>query len=202
MIKETDIVISQTGGEMLQQHYPVTELTGSTSFAAESYEDKSLTQDTNFWVLIAFLIVVGIFLWQGVPGLISGFFKSRADTVRNQLDEARTIREEAQRMLADFQKRQREAEDEAVGIIEQAKRDAKLMEQDAQRKLEETVERRRIAAEDRIKRAEAQAIADIRGKTADLAVAAAREIISGRVDDNAQTALIDRSIDDIRGRLN
>lgn len=162
----------------------------------------SLLHDTNTWVLFAFLIVLGIALWQGVPRLIANFFKTRADTVRTQLDEARSLREEAQRLLADYQKRQREAESEAEGIIEQAKRDAKIMAQEARTKIDEQLTRRRKAAEDRIARAEAQAIAEIRGKTADLAVAAASQIIGDRMDTNAQAALIDRAISDVGTKLN
>ncbi|MEM6650804.1 MAG: F0F1 ATP synthase subunit B, partial [Pseudomonadota bacterium] len=144
----------------------------------------------------------GILLWQNVPKLIGGMLSKRADDVRTQLDEARTLREEAQRLLADYQKRQREAEDEAKSIIDQAKEDAKIMANDARTKLDEQLTRRRKAVEERIARAEAQAIAEMQGQTADLAIAAAREIITGRVDDRAQAALLDKSIADIRGKLN
>ena len=175
--------------------------------ADASYEggadySKPLIEDTNLWVLVAFLIVMGIALWAGVPKIVAGMLQKRAHEVRTQLDEAKSIKEEAQRLLADYQKRQREAEDEAKSIIEQAKADAKILSQEARAKLDEQLARRKKAAEDRIARAEAQAIAEMRSKTADLAVAAAREIISGRVDDKAQSALIDKSIADVRGRLN
>ncbi len=170
------------------------------AYAEDGYD--SILMDTNLWVLVAFAIVVAIGLWQGVPGLIGKFVNSRADEIRGQLDEARATREEAQRLLADYQKRQRQAEDEAAGIVEQAKADAKAMAKEARVKLDEQLARRRKAAEDRIARAEAQAIAEVRGKTADVAVAAAKEIIASRVDDRAQSALIDKAIADVRGRLN
>lgn len=161
-----------------------------------------VTSDTNFWVLLAFLIVVGIFLWQGVPKMIGSFLSARAEGVQRQLDEARTLREEAQRTLADFQKRQREAETEAEAIIEQAKADAKSVATEARAKLDEQIARRRKAAEDRIARAETQAIAEIRGRTADMAIAAAREIIANRMDDRSQGQLIDRAINEVGTRLN
>lgn len=166
------------------------------------HHDEGLLMDTNLWVLVGFLIVVGIALWQGVPKIIGGMLNKRSDEIRGQLDEARSLREEAQKLLADYQKRQREAEDEAAAIIEQAKDDAKNMASEARAKLDEQLARRRKAAEDRIARAEAQALNEMRSKTADLAVAAAREIIAGRVDDRAQGALIDKAIADVRGRLN
>jgi F-type H+-transporting ATPase subunit b len=162
----------------------------------------SLLQDTNLWVTVAFLIVVGILVWQRVPKMIAAALNKHGETIQQQLDEARTLREDAQRLLADYQKRQRDAENEASEIIEQARRDAQLMAAEARRKLDEQLTRRRKAAEDRIARAEAQAIAEVRGKAAELAIAAAREIIVGRVDERAQHALLDRAIADIRTRLN
>lgn len=170
--------------------------------AEEGAKSKSLLEDTNLWVLIGFLIVVGIAVSQGVPGMINKALGARATGVRNQLDEARSTREEAQRLLADYQKRQREAEDEAKAIIDQAKADAKALKADALAAASEQKTRRLSAVKDRIARAEAQAIAEFKGKTTDLAVAAAREIIGERVDEKAQAALLDRSINDLRGHLN
>ena len=170
--------------------------------AGEHYGETSLIQDSNVWVLLGFLIVIGIFVWQGVFKKLGGALSERATTIQGQLDEARSIREEAQRLLADYQKRQREAESEAEGIIAQAKADAKAMQADAKAKLEEQVARRTQAAQDRIARAEAQALAEVRAQTADLAVDAAREIIRARTDGSAQKALLDRAINDMRGKLN
>ncbi|WOI52840.1 F0F1 ATP synthase subunit B [Parvularcula sp. LCG005] len=183
------------------------ELTGGQSVAEEiidvpADEYGSILMDSNLWVLIGFLIVIGIMQWQKVPSMLGGMLKRRATEISDQLDEARSLREEAQKLLADYQKRQREAEDEAASIIEQAKEDAKNMAKEARAKLDEQLTRRKKAATDRIARAEAQAINEMRAKTADLAIAAAREIIASRVDERAQTALIDKSIADVRGRLN
>jgi F-type H+-transporting ATPase subunit b len=178
--------------------------------SVEAYEDapdypgehSSVLEDTNLWVLVGFLIVLGILIWQGVFKKLGGMLSSRATTIQSQLDEARSLREEAQRLLADYQKRQREAEGEADEIIAQAKADAKVMAADARTKLEEQVARRTRSAHERISRAEAQALADVRAQTADLAVDAARIIIKDRTDGSAQKALLDRSITDLRGKLN
>lgn len=182
----------------------VTPLVMGVATAADdaSGASKSLLADTNLWVLVAFAIVVGIIFFAGVPGKIAEFFRARADGVRTQLDEARTLREDAQKLLADYQKRQREAETEAQAIIDQAKADAKIMADDARVKIEEQVKRRNKAAEDRIARAEAQAVAAMRGQTSDMAIAAAKHIIANRVDDRAQASLLDKAISEVRGRLN
>lgn len=170
--------------------------------AEEHHGEGSILTDSNLWVLLGFLIVVGILVSQGVFRKLGGFLDSRATLIQEQLDEARNLREEAQKLLADYQKRQREAEGEADEIIAQAKADAKIMSADAKAKIEEQVARRTAAAHDRIARAEAQALADVRAQTADLAVDAAREIIKARTDGSAQKALLDRAISDIRGKLN
>lgn len=173
----------------------------SPVFAAAE-EGKGILADTNLWVLIAFLIVVGIFVMAGIPAKAAEFFRTRADGVRTSLDNARSVREDAQRLLADYQKRQREAESEAEAIIDQAKADAKSVAAEMRTKLDEQIARRKKAAEERIARAEAQAVAAMRGQTADLAIAAASHIVADRVDDKAQSALLDRSISDLRGLLN
>lgn len=181
----------------------VTVATVFASQAAHAAEEKggSLLDDTSLWVLVAFLIVMGIAVAAGLPRIASSFFADRADTVRRQLDEARSLREEAQRMLAEYQKRQRDAEEEAQGIIEQAKADAKIMAAEARAKLDDQLTRRRQAAEERIARAEAQAINEMRGKAADLAIEAARDIISTRVDDRSQASLIDKAVGDLRSQI-
>lgn len=170
--------------------------------AGEGAEVGSLMEDSSVWVLVGFIIVVGILLSQGVIRRLRTFLDGRANQIEQQLDEARNIREEAQKILADYQKRQREAEGEAESIIALAKADAKAMKSEAKAKLDEQVARRTQAAHERIARAEAQALAEVRAQTADLSIAAAREIIKSRTDGAAQKHLLDRAIADIRGKLN
>jgi len=170
--------------------------------AEETYQQKGLLQDTSFWVLLAFIIVIGIFLRAGVHRVVASGLDKRGQTIADELNEARKMREEAQELLAQYQRRQREAEDEAAAIIEQAKKDAERMTAEARTKIETQVERRTKSAEEKIARAEAQALSEVRGQTADLAFAAAREIIKERMDSGAQSAFIDKAIADIRAKLN
>ncbi|NOX95225.1 MAG: F0F1 ATP synthase subunit B [Alphaproteobacteria bacterium] len=157
---------------------------------------------TTSIVLIAFLIVVGIFARVGVHKMITGGLDKRAQTIADELNEARKMREEAQELLAAYQRRQREAEGEAAAIIEQARKDAKRLTEEAREKIAEQTERRAKAAEEKIARAEVQAISEVRGQTADLAIAAAREIIRERMDSGAQTVFIDKAISGLRNKLN
>jgi F-type H+-transporting ATPase subunit b len=158
-------------------------------------------EDPTFWVLLAFLIVVAILARAGVPKMIAGGLDKRAQGIADELDRARALRDEAQELLAKYQRRQREAEEEAESIIEQAKIDAERIAEEARAKIEERLQRRAKAAEDKIARAEAQAIAEVRSQTVDIAIEAARDIIRSRIDQGAHSALAERAIDELSGRL-
>lgn len=160
-----------------------------------------LLEDTSFWVSLGFLFVLGLFAYLKVHKQLADALDKRAQGIADELDRARALRDEAQEILAKYQRRQREAEDEAEAIIDQAKRDAARIAEEARIKIEDQLGRRAKAAEEKIARAEAQAIAEVRGQTADLAIEAAREIIRTRMDQGAQSALAERSIDEIRTKL-
>ncbi len=162
----------------------------------------NLLQDTSFWVLVAFVIVIGIFVRAGVHKMILSGLDKRSREIADEINEARKMREEAQELLAQYQRRQREAEGEAAAIIEQAKNDAKRMAAEARQKINEQMDRRAKAAEDKIARAEAQALSEVRGQTADLAIEAARHIIRERMDGGAQTVFADKAIAGLRDKLN
>ena len=96
----------------------------------------------EFWVAIAFLIFVGVLIKMGVPSMITTALDDRADAVRKELDQARRLREEAQDLLADYQRKQRAADEEARAIIEQARREAETMKAESAKSLREQLERR------------------------------------------------------------
>ena len=161
-----------------------------------------LLQDTSTWVSLGFLVVVVLFAYMGVHKKMAGALDKRAQKIADEIDEARRLREEAQELLAQYQRRQREAEEEAQGIIDQAKRDAKRLAAESRDKINDQLGRRMKAAEEKIARAEAQAIAEVRSQTADVAIAAAGDIIGARMDQGAQSAMAERAINDLRSKLN
>lgn len=173
-----------------------------TLAAAEEAHDAAASggfiQDTSFWTLIAFIIVIAVFARAGLHKMIFSNLDTRAQKIADEINEARKMREEAQELLAQYQRRQREAEGEAAAIIEQAKKDAKRLAAEAREKINEQTERRTKAVEEKIARAEAQALADVRTQTAEIAAAAAAAIIRERMDTSAQTSLIDKAIADLR----
>ena len=156
----------------------------------------------EFWVLISFLLFMGLLIWKGVPGLIGKALDQRAVTIRTELDEARRLREEAQQLLADYQRKAREAEDEAKSIVEAAKREAENLAAETRKALAEQVERRTKAAEEKIARAEAQAVSDVRAAAVALAVRASEGIPKARLAGEAGASLVDTAIRDLKGKLN
>jgi len=136
--------------------------------------------DPTFWVFVAFAIVVAIALFVRVPALIAKQLDARSDAIRNELEEARRLREEAQELLASYQRKQREAEAEAEGIVAQAKKDAKALAATARTELAERIERRTAMAEARIAQAEAHAAAEVKALAADLAADAAAKLIADK----------------------
>jgi len=173
----------------------------TTHTEAAGHHALAWWEEASNWVSIGFIAVIALFLYMGVHKTIAKSLDERAQKIADELDEARRLREEAQELLAHYQRRQREAEEEAQEIVEQAKRDAKRLATDSRDKINEQIERRAKAAEEKVARAEEQALSEIRGETANIAVEAAKEIIRTRMDQGAQSALAERAIDELRSKF-
>ena len=126
----------------------------------------------------------------------------RADGIRKELDEARRLREEAEALLADYRRKTERADEEAKAIVEQAKREAETLTAETKKGLAELLERRTKIAEEKIARAEAQAISDVRAAAVDTAVAATERILQGKLAAAGGAEQIDQSIRDLKGKLN
>ena len=158
--------------------------------------------EPEFWVAVAFLIFVGILVYVGVPKMLLGALDDRAKRVQAELDEARRLKEEAQKLLAAYKAKQRQADEEAVAIIEGAKAEAERIAAESKTKMEEFVARRTKMAETKIAQAEAQAVADVRAAAAEAAVSAAEKILTESVKGKVAEDLIARGIGDVKAKLN
>jgi len=156
--------------------------------------------DPEFWVLIAVVVfVVGV--WKPARLAIVGGLDARAVRIRDELEAARRLRDEAQQALAGYQQREREAAAEAEAILAHARAEAERITAQAVRDLEQTLERRRRLAQERIAQEEAKAVAEIRAVTVDVAISAARQVIVTELDDQRGAALIDTAIDALPQQL-
>src|SRR5436190_22280633 len=158
--------------------------------------------EAEFWVAVAFVIFVGILIYVGVPKMLTNALDDRAKRVRTELDEARRLKEEAQKLLAEYRAKQRQADQEAVAIIEGAKAEAERIAAESKVKMEEFVARRTKMAEAKIALAEAQAVADVRAAAAEAAVAAAEKILTDSVKGTIADDLLARGIGDVKTKLN
>jgi F-type H+-transporting ATPase subunit b len=161
-----------------------------------------MTQMAEFWVAIAFVVFLLVLLYYRVPSLIAKSLDDRAEAIRKELDEARRLREEAQNLLADYQKKHRNAGQEAESILELARREAEVIAQETRASLKDMLERRTQQAEDKIARAEAQAVDDVRAAAIEVAVAAAEKILREKASGAGGSSLVDQSIRELKGRLN
>ncbi len=157
--------------------------------------------DPTMWVTIALAVFFGAVLYMKVPGLAAKALDERADKIREELDQARQLREEAQELLASYTRKQRAAEKEAEDIIVQAKKEAQLYAADMRAQLAEQLERRAEAANRRIEQAEAQAQNLVRDRAVDLAVRAAEIALETSVPKSVKTKLIDESIKEMSSSL-
>ena len=157
--------------------------------------------NTDFIVLLAFLLFLAVLVYFKVPGLLGGMLDKRATDINTELQEARALREEAQSLLASYERKQKEVQEQASRIVSSAKEEAQAAAEQARADLDKSVERRLAAAEDQIASAEAAAVKEVRDRAIAVAVAAAREVIAKQMSDEEANRLIDDGIQQVDAKL-
>ena len=152
-----------------------------------------LFEEPEFWVFLAVVIFV-VVVWKPARRAIVGGLDARAARIREELEAARRLRDETQEALAAYQRKQREGAAEAEEIIAHARAEAERIAAQSARDLEEMLRRRQLLAEERIAQEEAKALAEIRAIAVDVAISAARQVISAQLDERRGVALIDDAI--------
>lgn len=160
----------------------------------------AIIHDPTFWVALAFVIAV-LALFKPAGKFIVGGLDKRSDRIRDELDEARRLREEAQELLASYERKQREVSEQAERIVEKAKVEAQQAADQARKDIETSIARRIRAAEDQLASAEAAALRNVRDRAASVAVAAAAEVIASRISAEETARLIDAGIGEVEARL-
>ena len=158
--------------------------------------------EPEFWVAVAFLILMGVFAYLGVHRTVLKALDHRSDRIKAELDDARRLKDEAAKLLAEYQARHASAEREAQEIVTNAKAEAERIASEAKTKMEDFVARRTKTAESKIALAEAQALADVRAAAADAAVTAASNILTQSVKGPVADDLLAKGIDEVRQKLN
>ena len=158
--------------------------------------------DASFWATVALVLFFALIAYMKVPGMITKGLDDRSDKIKNDLEEARRLREEAQQLLAEYQRKRKEAEQEAEGIISAAKREAEALAAEAERKTEDYVARRTALAEQKIAQAEGQAIAEVKASAVDLAVDAAEALIGKKMTGATSASMFKSSLAELKSRMN
>jgi F-type H+-transporting ATPase subunit b len=161
-----------------------------------------LLNEPETWVAVAFVIFIGVLVYVGAHRKVTEALDHRSARIKAELDEARRLRDEAAKLLAEYQRKQGEAEREAEAIVADAKAEAGRVAAEARVKMEEFVARRTKLAEAKIGQAEVQALADVRAAAADAAVAAAEKILRDTAKGPVADSLIAQGIADVKAKLN
>jgi F-type H+-transporting ATPase subunit b len=157
--------------------------------------------DPEFWVAVAFVIFLGVLWRAGAFKAIIAALDARSERIGQELEEARRLREEAEKLVAEYRNKRGEAEAEAAAIVAHAKTEAAELATEAQKRVEEFVARRTKMAESKIAQAETQALADVRAAAVETAVRAAEKVLTETVKGKTADELIDKAIKDVKSRL-
>ncbi|MGQ5717593.1 F0F1 ATP synthase subunit B [Pseudochrobactrum asaccharolyticum] len=158
--------------------------------------------DATFWALIGLVIFLAILVYLKVPAMMGRSLDERAANIAKELDEARTLREEAQALLAEYHRKRKEAEKEASEIVASAQREAAALLTEAKEKSEDYIVRRNKLAEQKIAQAEADAVNQVRASAVEIAVAAAGSLIADKMDAKTAGEMFKSSLEQVKNNLN
>ena len=159
-------------------------------------------EDPETWVAVAFVILMGVFAYVGVHRTVLKALDNRTARIKAELDDARRLKDEAAKVLAEYKTRRATAEREAEEIVAGARAEAERIAAEAKAKMEDFVARRTKTAESKIALAEAQAVADVRAAAADAAIAAASTVLSKTVKGKVADELLTKGIAEVQHKLN
>ena len=154
-----------------------------------------------FNVTIGFILFIALLLFLKVPRLLGGMLEKRAEGIRSELDEARALREEAQSLLASYERKQKEVKEQAERIVAHAKEEAATAAEQARKDLEASIARRMAAAEEQIASARENAVREVRDAAVAVAVGAASDVIASKLGATEANKLIDAAIKDAEAKL-
>ena len=176
-------------------------LIAAPAFAAGGDYGFASFFNTNYVVLIGFILFLALLFYFNVPAMILKMLDDRAETIRSELDEARNLRDEAQAVLAAYERKSREVAEQSQRIIDHAREEARLAADAAKEDLKHSIARRLKAAEEQITSAEEKAIRELRNRAVDVAIAAAAKILADSTTATEANKRIDAAIAEVESRL-
>lgn len=175
--------------------------TAAPAFAAGGNIPFFSLFNTNFVVLVAFIVFLAVLVVLRVPGKLAGMLDARAENIRKELEAARKMREEAQALLSSYERKQRDVREQADRIVANARTEAAAAAEKAKADLQVAIARRLQSAEEQIASAEAAAIREVKNRAAEVAVQVAGEVLARQMDAARANALIDDAISTVQSKL-
>jgi F-type H+-transporting ATPase subunit b len=160
-----------------------------------------MLHSAEFWVAVAFVIFWGILFYNGVPGKVMNQLDSRGKRIGDELAEAKRLRQDAERLLKEYESKREAAEREAADIVSNARDEAERLAREAQEKMADFVKRRTATAEAKIAQAEAQASADVRAAAVDAAIKASERVLRDEITGATAASFVTSSLNDVRTKL-
>ena len=176
-------------------------LIAAPAFAAGGDYGFASFFNTNYVVLIGFILFLALLFYFNVPAMILKMLDDRAETIRSELDEARNLRDEAQAVLAAYERKSHEVAEQSQRIIDHAREEARLAADAAKEDLKQSIARRLKAAEEQITSAEEKATHELRNRAVDVAIAAAAKILADSTTTTEANKRIDAAIAEVESRL-
>ena len=157
--------------------------------------------DATFFVALSFVLFVIFVFWAGLPSTIIKSLDDRSEQIKKELDEARILHEEAQKLLATEKRKLEQCDAEVEEILKQASEQAALIAKKSDKLLKEEIQRKQKQADLKIAQARDDAIREVRAKASELSLIIAKEYLKENIDDNVASDLIDKSISDLKDNL-
>jgi F-type H+-transporting ATPase subunit b len=154
----------------------------------------------EFWVAVAFVIFVGLVVWKGLKPILATL-DARSARIRQQIEEARSLRAEAERALGEANRKVRDATRETEGILAQARSEAERLRKQSAENLEATLKRREQNALDKIAQAETRAVDEVRARAVEVAVAATARLLSEQMEGARGDRLVEDAIAEVGRKL-
>ena len=157
--------------------------------------------DATFFVALSFILFVVFVVWAGLPSTIIKSLDDRSEQIKKELDEARILHEEAQKLLATEKRKLEQCDAEVEDILKQASEQAALITEKSNSLLKEEIKRKQKQADLKIAQARDEAIREVKAKASELSLIIAKEYLKENIDDNVASDLIDKSISDLKDNL-
>jgi F-type H+-transporting ATPase subunit b len=157
--------------------------------------------DATFFVALSFVLFVVFVIWAGLPSTIIKSLDDRSEQIKKELDEARILHEEAQKLLATEKRKLEQCDEEVKYILKQASEQAALITEKSNSLLKEEIQRKQKQADLKIAQARDEAVREVKAKASELSLIIAKEYLKENIDDNVASDLIDKSISDLKDNL-